>query len=170
MTLITSSIWDSLRFQPLTRQTASQIVTWQYPPPYAIYSYDVHEQEENIAWLLTPHYHYYAVFNNANELIGYRCFGEDARVLGGDYTQDALDMGGGLRPDLTGQGLGAGFMQAAFDFARAHFNPVRFRATVMSANKRALRVCLKVGYQPTQIFTHPRSHTPFTVLTRPVHL
>jgi len=46
--------------------------------------------------------HYVAVLDARDEMIAFRCFGPEARVLGGAYFEDALDMGGGLRPDLTG--------------------------------------------------------------------
>ena len=93
-------------FRSIDITSARQIATWQYPPPYDLYSYDPADVEENAREMLTPHYHYYTVWDERGELIGYRCFGADAQVPGGDYSAAALDMGGGLRPDLTGQGLG----------------------------------------------------------------
>jgi [ribosomal protein S18]-alanine N-acetyltransferase len=75
-------------------------------------------------------------------------------------------MGGGLRPDLTGQGLGAAFMTAAIAFAQQQFAPVAFRATVAAFNQRALRVCAKVGYRPVQQFEHPHTGRPFIILLR----
>ena len=40
-----------------------------------------------------------------SQLIGFCCFGPDARVTGFAYDEDSLDIGAGLRPDLTGRGL-----------------------------------------------------------------
>jgi [ribosomal protein S18]-alanine N-acetyltransferase len=161
-------MWEIGRFtfRPMDITSARQIATWQYPPPYDLYSYNPAEAEENAREMLTPHYHYYTVWGEQGELIGYRCFGADAQVPGGDYSAQALDMGGGLRPDLTGQGLGAAFMTAAIAFAQQRFAPVAFRVTVAAFNQRALRVCAKVGYRPVQQFENPHTGRPFIVLLR----
>ncbi|MCU0493131.1 MAG: GNAT family N-acetyltransferase, partial [Chloroflexaceae bacterium] len=135
----------TIRLLPLTETHARQILAWRYPPPYDFYNYDEDEDKEElaeaVAELLNPAYHYYAVLDATDSLLAYRCFGPDAQVPGGDYRAPALDMGGGLRPDLTGQGLGPQVMQAAIEFARAHFNPPAFRVTVAAWNGRALRAC-----------------------------
>lgn len=155
-------------FRPMDAAAAHQIATWRYPAPYELYSHDPDEIDETVRWLLTPDYHYYSVWDEGGDLIGFRCFGEDAQVPGGDYSADALDMGGGLRPDLTGRGLGASVMEAAFEFARRRFTPAAFRATVAAFNARALRVCERVGYRQVHRFEHPATGQPFIVLLREV--
>ena len=85
---------------------------------------------------------------------------------GGNYELDALDMGGGLRPDLTGEGLGASFIEAAIEFARRQYSSEVYRATVAKFNQRALRVCEKVGYKQTQTFTSTHTGMKFVVLIR----
>jgi len=156
------------KLRKLTRETARTIATWQYEPPYDVYSFNPDQVEETVKWILIPRYHYYSVWDEGNELVGFRCFGEDARVPGGDYSADALDMGGGLRPDLTGKGLGTPFMKAAFGFASEIFKPKAFRATVMAFNQRALRVCARVGYRQVQEFTSPHSGRLFIIMMREV--
>ena len=157
-------------FTAMSDVDAREIVMWRYPEPYTLYNLPDDDLEEHIDWLLKPEYHYYSVRNEMGELIAFRCFGEDAQVPGGDYSQPALDMGGGLRPDLSGKGLGASLMNAAFDFAKTEFNPERFRATVAGFNLRALKVCKKVGYRETQRFVQPKSGREFVVLVRGVSL
>lgn len=147
-------------FRPMDREAAIEIVKWRYEPPYDIYNDD--DTEESIQWYLKPEFHYYSVWDD-DDLIAFRNFGEDAQVPGGDYSADALDMGGGLRPDLTGKGLGAGLMSAAFEFARKTFDPPAFRATVAGFNHRAQKVCLRVGYQEIQRFTNAKSGKEFVV-------
>jgi ribosomal-protein-alanine N-acetyltransferase len=87
-------------------------------------------------------------------------------VPGGDYDEEALDIGGGLRPDLTGQGLGPSFMEAALEFGRRQFGPVSFRATVAAFNRRAQRVCEKLGFRPVQTFERMHNGKRFTILVR----
>lgn len=153
-------------FRKMDTASAREIASWQYQVPYDIYNCNPNEVEEIVQWFVNPQSQYYTVWNEAGELIGYRCFGEDARVPGGDYSAEALDMGGGLRPERTGQGLGVHFMKAAFEFARRQFHPVAFRATVATFNLRALRVCERVGYRPIQTFENTQTHQQFTVLIR----
>jgi [ribosomal protein S18]-alanine N-acetyltransferase len=122
--------------------------------------------QDMVNGLLNPAYHYYTVWDHEENLIGYRCFGEDARVPGGDYREEALDMGGGLRPDLTGQGLGAPFVRSAINFALEEFSPKAFRATVASFNIRALRVCESVGYRKIRQSYSPQIKETFFILWR----
>ncbi|MEZ4863911.1 MAG: GNAT family protein [Caldilineaceae bacterium] len=107
-------------------------------------------------------------WTEACELIAFRCFGKDAQVPGGDYRAAALDMGGGLRSDLTGKGLGASIMEAAFECARHNFAPKAFRTTVAAFNKRALRVFEKIGYHPVQTFHSTHSGQTFIILMRDI--
>jgi hypothetical protein len=48
----------------------------------------------------------------------------------------AVDVGLGLRPDLTGRALGLGFMLAGLEFARRRFAPDGFRLSVAAFNER----------------------------------
>lgn len=153
------------QFRPMERAVALQIAQWRYAPPYDIYN--ASEVEEAADEYLTPEYHYYSLWQN-DDLVAFRCFGPDARVHGGDYSADALDLGGGMRPDLTGKGLGASVMQASFEFAKKKFNPSAFRCTVAGFNLRAQKVCLKVGYQEIQRFTHPNNAKEFVVFLRSI--
>lgn len=152
--------------RPITRTDAEAIASWRYPDPYQLYNYEPKDRSEAVANLLDPAHHYYAVFGDAADLIAFRCFGPDARVAGGDYSEDALDMGGGLRPDLTGRGLGRSVISEAMAFGRETFRPTRFRTTVASFNLRALHVCRSLGYRPVSEFTRQSDQRRFTILTQ----
>ncbi len=147
-------------FQPMDEASVQQIWQWRYPAPYDIYN--ATDLESTLECFLDPSYHYYSLWQSG-ELIGFRCFGKDAQVRGGDYSAAALDLGGGLRPDLTGQGLGAHVMQAAFEFAQLKFAPTAFRCTVAAFNVRAQTVCQRVGYEERSRFQHPLTDKEFIV-------
>lgn len=147
-------------YRPMDEATTRAISLWRYDPPYNMYN--AVDIEASTGRYLEPDYHYYSVWQR-DELIAFRCFGEDARVSGGDYAAEALDMGGGLRPDLTGQGMGASIMRSAFDFALVNFEPNAFRCTVAGFNLRAQKVCLKVGYQEMEQFTNSISGKEFVL-------
>ncbi len=78
---------------------------------------------------------------------------------GGDYNgYNALDVGLGLRPDLTGRGMGLAFLQAILDFAKRQYETDRFRATITAFNRRSLRIFEKAGFRPLQTFMSASAH------------
>lgn len=165
--LIATLIADSetmqpLTFSPLTEAEAREIARWQYKGPWDFYN--APPDEGGHLAMMDPAYHYHAIRNASGELIGYCCFGLDARVSGFDYDDDeALDVGAGLRPDLTGQGYGAAFLTAILEFGRRHFATRGFRATIASWNERALRMAARAGFQRGPRFVSPAG-VEFTVL------
>jgi RimJ/RimL family protein N-acetyltransferase len=157
-------------FRVMSEEDARAILQWRYEAPYSIYNPDPANLEDDLKGFLDPRYAYHSMVTEQGELVGYCCFGLDAQVPGGDYSKDALDVGAGLRPDLTGQGLGPGFLNAILDFAGQEFAPATFRATVAAFNRRALRAWEKLGFQPAQAFAsrvHPDG-LRFVVLMRGV--
>ena len=114
---------------------------------------------------LKPDFRYYGVFVDG-EFIGFRCFGEDAQVPGGDYQIKALDMGGGLNPEYTGRGLGLAVHSAAIDFASEQFEPSLFRVTIAEFNGRARRVCEKLGYRLHSSFFSEKLGRNYVIMTR----
>jgi [ribosomal protein S18]-alanine N-acetyltransferase len=93
----------SLIFHPMEEANAHTLISWRYDPPYDIYNILASTVEE-VSFLTDPHNAYYSLHNEDGILEAFCCFGADAQVPGGDYTADALDVGWGVRPDLTGQG------------------------------------------------------------------
>jgi [ribosomal protein S18]-alanine N-acetyltransferase len=157
----------AFKFKPMTEECSRAALSWRYDPPYDFYNHDPTQLDAVIQnSFLNPVYRYFSVLDENDSLIAFRCFGEDARVPGGDYNADALDMGGGLRPDLTGHGLGPQIMLSAMGFARAEFSPRKFRATVAAFNLRAQRACEKVGYALVQRFIATQSGVPFVIFLR----
>jgi ribosomal-protein-alanine N-acetyltransferase len=177
---LTGSLWADMTepgfsFRPFTRCDAEAIVSWRYPAPYDIYNLDASPPDEEVESLLRSELHYFAVLNEEEEeeeeeMVAFRCFGLDAQVPGGNYEEDALDMGGGLRPDLTGRGLGRSVIEAAMSFAIRKFHPRRFRTTIASFNARAKHVCEALGYVGQSEFVRPRDQRRFVVLTREIDM
>lgn len=157
----------TFRFEPMTEVNARAALSWRYSPPYDFYNHDPAELDSLVFnSFLNPAYNYYSVLGEQDTLIAFRCFGEDAQVPGGDYSTDALDMGGGLRPDLTGRGLGPQIMRAAMEFAVPLFKPRAFRVTVAEFNLRARLACEKTGYVLAQRFVATDNGIPFVILMR----
>jgi len=140
------------------------MLSWRYVPPYDIYNAAEPVSEAAINALLRPELHYMAVLNEQNEMIAFRCFGPDAQVPGGDYSDEALDLGGGLRPDLTGKGLGRHVIAAAMNYAFEQLHPLHFRTTIASFNQRAMKVCERLGYKVVSEFIRPSDGLNFEIM------
>ena len=135
-------------FMPITEKDAHVISEWRYERPYSIYN----PSPSDLRAFLEPRNSYHSIFDERVQLVGYCCFGPDARVEGGLYDDNAIDVGGGMRPDLTGSGMGLVFLNSILDFARTEFSPEIFRATVATFNRRAVRLCENVGFSTMQVF------------------
>jgi [ribosomal protein S18]-alanine N-acetyltransferase len=147
------------RIQPLTPASAAAIIIWRHPPPYDTYDFSGGE----LASLLAPQYRYHELLEGGH-LVGYCCFGDDARVPGGAYADDALDVGWGMRPDLIGQGRGRGFVAAITRFAWQTYSPPRLRVTIADFNHRSRRAAETAGLTlERERFSSP-SGMDFTVL------
>ena len=151
----------SLRIAPLTRAHAEDLTTWSYDAPYDVYDMTGADPDD----LLDPAAGFHAVLAG-DELVGFRSFGPDGRVPDWDYDDTALDTGGGLRPSLTGQGLGRAVISTGLAFGRSRFAPAAFRVTVASSNLRALRTVESLGFERVGSFAAARDGRPFEVLVR----
>lgn len=153
--------------QPIREGDAREIATWQYDGPYAIYSLS----GKDIPALLDPDMRYHVVREASGELVGYCCFGLDARVPGGEYDDgepDVLDVGVGLHPVMTGKGLGKAFVGVILDYAARAFDPARFRVTIAEFNQRSQKVFLGLGFALTNRFERDGDGMRFVQLEREI--
>lgn len=153
----------SFRFQVMNEQSARAVLSWVYPPPYLIYNEDPLRMEQVVQELLRPDYHYYTLAEGRDSLVAYCCCGLDARVGGGDYDDDSLDLGLMVRPDLNGLGRGGEYAGAVLQFTRRHFPQRRWRVTIAEFNQRAQRVWSKLGFVRVQTFARQGDGTAFGV-------
>lgn len=147
----------NFQFHPATLEDALAICGWQYPEPYATYS-GKGEDPAAIAYLVDPANRIFPAIDEVGDVVGFFSFGTDAQVPGGlnpaeRDDPEILDVGLGLRPDLTGRGLGRAFVEAGLDFARVTFAPTYFRLAALAWNERAIRVYERVGFTRERIFT-----------------
>jgi ribosomal-protein-alanine N-acetyltransferase len=161
----------------MTAEYAADIVTWRYPEPYDCYDMTGADPD----FLINPASGYFALTGwaladgaladgalaDGAALIGFRSFGADGQVPGGDYDDSALDTGGGLRPELTGKGLGREAIGTGLEFGRRRFGPAAFRVTVASFNLRARKVVQSLGFRPAGSFAASTDGRSYEVLIRP---
>jgi ribosomal-protein-alanine N-acetyltransferase len=144
---------EQLTFRPLDASDARAILAWRYEGPYAVYNPQPPDLAAAVAILIDPANAYFAARDETGALVGFCCFGADARVPGGDYADPApLDVGLGLRPDLTGGGRGLLFLLAVLALGRERSAHARFRLTVAAFNERARKVYARAGFRPLARF------------------
>jgi ribosomal-protein-alanine N-acetyltransferase len=144
----------SFTFSPMTEDDARAVVAWRYEPPYDVYDVLPAHRDETAQSFVDPSLGYHAARLDG-ELVGFCCFGADARVPGGDYRDDLLDVGLGLRPDRTGRGIGLEFVRSVLAFAEATRAPSGCRLTVAGFNERAIRVYERAGFRLAHTFERP---------------
>ncbi len=113
---------------------------WKYDGEYAFY--DMTADPEDYREITTPALRdgrYYSVFSGG-ELTGFFCVEQE----GAD-----VEIGLGLRPDLTGQGRGGAFLAEILDFVKTRYLFEKIRISVASFNSRAIRVYERAGFVKT---------------------
>lgn len=134
---------------------AEAVAAWHYEPPYDFYDFEA--DPEDLEEILDPARRlgdYHSVERNG-ELVGFFSF----KVHG-----DAVEIGLGLRPDLTGAGVGLAFVEAGLDFARTTFAPATFWLDVATWNERAKKVYERAGFEPGHVWTHTSGQGPVDFL------
>jgi [ribosomal protein S18]-alanine N-acetyltransferase len=142
----------TILIRPFREGDGAAISAWRYPPPYDVYN-DDRAVVDDPALASSSGDHYAMI--ETDELAGFCSFGVDGRAPGFVYTDGPLDVGIGLRPDLTGRGNGVRFLTAALAFATRELGATEFRATVAAFNERALRACERVGFRKLMRFDGP---------------
>jgi [ribosomal protein S18]-alanine N-acetyltransferase len=133
-------------FSKMRDEEAQEIARWRYVPPYDFY--DSVSDPDDLAELLDPRRRgddYFSAIDEKGALVGLFQFKRDGKVV---------EVGLGLRPDLTGKGLGRGFLLAGLDFARRSFSPDVFRLSVATFNERAIKVYEGVGFVHRRTYRH----------------
>ena len=139
----------------LTPDEALGVVAWAYDPPFDFYHLS---GEEAVSMLRTRDEHGYGYYpvRVEGEVVGFLCFGPEARVRGQAEEPGICDIGAGLRPDRVSQGLASRLMPAAIAFGTGKFDAAQFRAAVAAFNERSLRLCASAGFRRVGEFDGPR--------------
>lgn len=143
-----------------------EFISWRYEPPYDVYNIN-DDPAEAIEYFLGPGTGCHTLCED-DVVVGFFTLGSDGQVPGGDYRQDAIDIGMGVRPDRTGAGEGIRYVKSVVDHVVAAFDPSVLRVTIAAPNIRAQRVWAKAGFCEVSQFDADRSvlgSTEFRVFT-----
>ena len=129
------------KIEHLTQANADQIARkWHYSGTYGFY--DMENDPEDFEEIITPKLRgdkYYQVLNDKDELVGYFCLER--------LSEQKVEVGLGLRPDLTGRGLGLNFVTEIEAFIQNNSNYRIIVLSVASFNKRAIKVYQRAGFK-----------------------
>jgi len=139
----------------LTPDEAQGVVAWAYEPPFDFYNLSCDEAVSLLRARDKRGYGYYPV-QVEDEVVGFLCFGPEARVRGQTEEPETCDLGAGLRPDRVSQGLASRMLPSAVAFAADKFGARRLRAAVATFNERSLRLCASAGFRRVREFDGPR--------------
>lgn len=133
-------VTPQLVVRPLTIEDGMDIAMWRYPGPWAVY--DALEAPR-------PDEGYWAICEESDRLVGFCCLGDCARAVGLEGDPGALDVAIGVRPELTGHGLGAEVGRVAVDYARRVSDGRRLRCAVRDWNSAGLEAARHAGFTET---------------------
>jgi [ribosomal protein S18]-alanine N-acetyltransferase len=154
--------WE-LVIDAMTESDAHAVAGWRYSGPYAFYNWstfpdDVQELLDPVGWGTV----FFVARDRCDGLVGYFDFHPAGRSDAG-----SLDVGLGMRPDLTGRGRGRQFVASGLSFAAERFRPRRFVLRVATFNVRAIRVYEAVGFQRIGLEPGPVAGIRFLSMERP---
>ena len=133
------------KFVPMNKEYSHEIsYNWKYSEGYSFY--DMTADEEDLNSFLNEEnwdYHYYGVLNEESELIGFYSF---------YFENEIMWLGFGLKPGLTGIGLGHEFVISGMKFAvkKSNYKKNYVMLAVASFNKRAIRLYNNIGFQTVE--------------------
>ena len=137
---------SELVYSRMDALTAREIADeWKYPPPYDFYDMtaDPEDYQEFVTPALWPDF--FLQVRRGDRLFGF---------LSGDLSEEgrAVEIGLGMRPDLTGRGLGLMFMRRNLDWIREAHPGAEIRLSVASFNQRGIKVYRRSGFRVVRGF------------------
>jgi RimJ/RimL family protein N-acetyltransferase len=124
--------WGAVRIEPADDAMFGERDAWRYEPPYDFYDSDG-------VPVKNPEF-FFAARDDDSTLVGFYFL---------EPREGALFYGFGMRPDLTGRGLGEQFVLAGLEFARLLYGPRRVVLDVAAFNERAIRLYRRLGFAET---------------------
>jgi RimJ/RimL family protein N-acetyltransferase len=160
---ISKKITDEFIIVSMSPEHAKEIAGWCYDGIYSFYNHN----DNQIDGLLDGTH--YACIDSCGNLIGYFCFGNDARIPTIEenvYDGDSVDVGIGLRPDMCGKGFGLTLINLGLNYARKELGYKKFRLSVATFNERAIKVYLKAGFRVDSEVTNSYFKNKFYIMTQ----
>ncbi len=132
----------TFHLEPMEYSEALAISRWHYAEPYSFYDFssDSDDLKELLDGAQNGPVSFYSVFNEVHELAGFFEF---------TMNEGFIEIGLGMRPDLTGKGTGLSFLRAGLSYLLSECDNVTVRLKVASFNLRARKVYERAGFTET---------------------
>ena len=153
-----------LTIRPFDHAEASSVAHWAYEPPFDLYDSDLANPELFLE-IDGDGFGYYALSSSVDGVVGFCCFGAQARVSPQKAEEGIVDLGAGIRPARLSEGVGTRAFPLILDFANDRWSPQKFRVAVASFNERSLRLCQSAGFKRIGSFLNGQGRE-FLELTR----
>ncbi|PDY46568.1 GNAT family N-acetyltransferase [Bacillus pseudomycoides] len=141
-------------FEVMTQEQAEEIAfKWHYEDKYSFY--DMEADQEDLVEFLDPKIRgetTFAVSEN-NRLVGFFSFNK--------VDIHTVDIGLGMKPNLTGNGLGLVFIKAGLVFCEKKDQPKYITLSVATFNQRAINVYKKAGFEAVGTFIQETNGSRF---------
>lgn len=126
--------------KPMEEREAVEISEWHYNPPYTFYDFasDLEDAKEFLDFKNWPDDKYFSVLDKSGELVGF---------FEMNHHSGYIEIGLGMRPDMTGNGLGLTFVETGIDFIVEKFKAGTIKLKVASFNERAIKVYERAGFK-----------------------
>ncbi len=131
-------------FTKMNKEYAEEIAyNWKYRAKYSFY--DMTEDKEDLEEFLNPDKweDTYAVLNDNDDLVGFYSY---------YFKDEIIWLGFGLKPELTGKGLGEKFVQKGIDYGikTYKYDKDYIMLAVAEFNKRAINLYKKLGFNTVE--------------------
>ncbi|MFQ3544515.1 GNAT family protein [Halobacillus rhizosphaerae] len=144
-------------FEGMTQEQAELIARqWHYDGKYAFY--DMEADEEDLKEFLDPIARGNSKYTitQHQELTGF--------ISVNQTDPQTCDIGLGMRPDLTGKGLGTEFLKEGMEFVKYAYQPKKITLSVATFNQRAIKVYHKLGFEDGETFWQDTNDSSFEFL------
>ncbi|PEB52579.1 GNAT family N-acetyltransferase [Bacillus pseudomycoides] len=149
-------------FEVMTQEQAEEVAyNWHYEGKYSFY--DMEADQEDLMEFLDPIIRgetIFAVCEN-NQLVGFFSFHKIDT-----YT---VDIGFGMKPNMTGNGLGLAFIKEGLAFCEQKYQPKYITLSVVTFNERAIKVYKKIGFEAVGTFIQKTNGGHFEFLKMVYH-
>lgn len=135
----------SYKFTKITQLQAEDIAyNWHYDGEYAFYDFEA--DPEDFHEFINPEQRGDSTFivEQDNNIIGFFSFHK--------VDVHTIDIGFGMKPELTGGGKGLEFLEEGLAFGRSEYTPDKFTLSVAAFNQRAIKVYEKAGFVQLETF------------------
>ncbi len=142
-----------LNMKEMNEDAAIEMLEWKYEKPYDFYNNEINE--DTINELLDGSYK--VLFDEREEVFGFMCTGEAARIpIGhqyGIYPDNFIDMGLGMNPKYTGKGYGYDFCSFIIQYINENNIGIPIRLSVATFNERAIHLYERLGFKKRDRFS-----------------